>query len=188
MTEQPPVVSEPPPPERHASDQTGLPRWVPTLIGVVLVLMAGLAVYTGIRFRNPTLANGIIKNRRPPRMTGGGPPGEPEPGASLVFPENSPTAGGQAVAGAVQMSAKRGLMTNVIPEDAMVYINGVAIGEVRQFNTVDKIYDFPDEGPYTVRIVAPGYKDAHFVINANENAPLEIARIDARLERGPASP
>ena len=49
---------------------------------------------------------GIIKNRRPPRMTGGGPPGEPEPGASLVFPENSPTAGGPAVAGAIQMSAR----------------------------------------------------------------------------------
>ena len=187
MTEQPPVASEPPP-ERHASDQTGLPRWVPTLIGVVLVVMAGLAVYTGIRFRNPTLANGIIKNRRPPRMTGGGPPGEPEPGASLVFPENSPTAGGPAVAGAVQMSAKRGLITNVVPEDAMVYVNGVAIGEVRQFNTVDKVYDFPAEGPYTVRIVAPGFKDAQFVINANENAPLEIAQIDARLERAPARP
>ena len=187
MTEQPPVPSEPAR-ERHASDQTGLPRWVPTLIGVVLVVMAGLAVYTGIRFRNPTLANGIIKNRRPPRMTGGGPPGEPEPGASLVFPENSPTAGGPAVVGAIQMSARRGLITNVIPEDAMLYVNGVAIGEVRQFNTVDKVYDFPAEGPYTVRIVAPGYKDAQFVINANENAQLEIARIDARLERAPPTP
>jgi hypothetical protein len=187
MTEQPPVPSEPPR-ERHASDSTALPRWVATLIGIVLVVMAGLAVYTGIRFRNPTLANGIIKNRRPPRMTGGGPPGEPEPGASLVFPENSPTTGGPAVAGGIQMSARRGLITNVIPEDAMVYVNGVAIGEVRQFNTVDKVYDFPAEGPYTVRIVAPGYKDAQFVINANENAQLEIARIDARLERAAAKP
>jgi hypothetical protein len=187
MTEQPPVPSEPPR-ERHASDQTGLPRWVPTLIGIVLVVMAGLAVYTGVRFRNPTLADGIIKNRRPPRMTGGGAPGEPEPGASLVFPENSPTAGGPAVVGAIQMSARRGLITNVIPEDAMVYVNGVAIGEVRQFNTVDKVYDFPAEGRYTVRIVAPGYKDAQLVITANENAQLEIARIDARLERAPQSP
>src|SRR5260370_17651490 len=91
MTEQPLVPSEPLR-EPVASDQTRLPRWVPALIGVVLVVMAALAVYTGIRFRNPTLANGIIKNRRPPRMTGVGPPGEPEPGASLVFPENSPTA------------------------------------------------------------------------------------------------
>ncbi|MDQ6800244.1 MAG: PEGA domain-containing protein [Acidobacteriota bacterium] len=181
MSEQPPVPTAPPR-ERQASE-AGLPRWVPTFIGIVLVLMAALAVYTGIRFRNPTLANGIIKNRRPPRMTGGGPPGEPEPGASLVFPENSPTAGGPAVVGAVQMSARRGLMVNVTPEDAMVYVNGVAIGEARQFNTVDKVYDFPSEGPYTVRIVAPGYKDAQFVITANENAQVEVARIDARLER-----
>jgi hypothetical protein len=184
MTEQPPVPSEPLR-EPAASDQTRLPRWVPALIGVVLVMMAALAVYTGIRFRNPTLANGIIKNRRPPRMTGGGPPGEPEPGASLVFPENSPTAGGPSVAGAVQMSARRGLIVNVTPEDAIVYVNGVAIGEARQFNTVDKVYDFPAEGPYTVRIVAPGFKDAQYVINANENAQLEIARIDARLQRSP---
>jgi hypothetical protein len=169
--------------QQPAPDQAGLPRWVPTLIGIVLVVMAGLAVYTGIRFRNPTLANGIIKNRRPPRMTGGGPPGEPEPGASLVFPENSPTAGGPAVAGAIQMSARRGLITNVMPEDAMVYVNGVAIGEARQFNTVDKVYDFPAEGAYTVRIVAPGFKEAQFVVTASENAKLEIARIDARLER-----
>ena len=47
--------------------------------------------------------------------------------------------------------------------------------EARQFNTVDKVYDFPAEGPYTVRIVAPGYKDAQFVITANENAQLEIS-------------
>ncbi len=182
MTEQPTGPSEPSR-ERHASDEAKLPGWVPTLIGVVLVLMAALAVYTGIRFRNPTLANGIIKNRKPPRMSGGGPPGEPEPGASLVFPENSPTAGGPSIAGAVQMSARRGLITNVLPEDAMVYVNGVAIGEARQFNTVDKVYDFPAEGPYTVLVVAPGYKDAQFVITASENAKLEIARIDARLER-----
>ncbi len=182
MTEQPVGPTEPPR-ERHVSDHGELPRWVPTLIGVVLVLMAALAVYTGIRFRNPTLANGIIKNRRPPRMTGGGPPGEPEPGASLVFPENSPIAGGPSVVGAAQMSARRGLIVNVLPEDAMVYINGVAIGEARQFNTLDKVYDFPAEGLYTVRIVAPGYKDAQFAVTASENAKLEIARIDARLQR-----
>jgi hypothetical protein len=171
-----------PPRERHvAEERTGLPRWVPALIGIVLVVMAGFAVYTGLRFRNPTLANGIIRNRKPPRMTGGGPPGEPEPGASLVFPENSPTAGGPA-AGAAQMSARRGLITNVLPDDAMVYINGVAVGEARQFNNLDKVYDFPAEGNYTVRIVLAGYKDAQFVINANDNAKLEIARIDAKLQ------
>ena len=53
-----------------------MPGWVPLLIGVVLVLIAALAVWTGIRYRHPTLANGIVKSRRPPRpMTGAGPPG-----------------------------------------------------------------------------------------------------------------
>src|SRR5438034_6544051 len=133
MTDLPPETPPPEPPrERHVPDQPVLPSWVPTVIGIVLVLMAGLAVYTGLRFRNPTLANGIIKSRRPPRaMTGGGPPGEPEPGASLVFPENAPTAGPPAVVGAQQLTARRGMITNVLPDDAMVYVNGVAIGEVR---------------------------------------------------------
>jgi hypothetical protein len=164
-------------------DQPGLPGWVPTLIGIVLVVMAGLAVYTGLRFRNPTLANGIIKPRRPPRaMTGGGPPGEPEPGGSLVFPEKAPTAAPTTV-GAQQISARRGMMTNVFPDDAMVYVNGVAIGEARQFNHIDKVYDFPAEGSYTVRLIAPGYKEMQFVVTASENAKLEIARIEARLQR-----
>src|SRR5216684_3653682 len=149
MTEQP----NEPPRERHVPDQAQLPGWVPTAIGIVLVIMAALAVYTGLRYRNPTLAGSIIKTRHPPRaMTGGGPPGEPEPGASLVFPENSPTAGGPTVGGGQQMTARRGLITNVIPDDAMVFVNGVAIGEARQFNTIDKVYDFPAEGNYTVRL------------------------------------
>ena len=89
-------------------DQPVLPSWVPTVIGIVLVLMAGLAVYTGLRYRNPTLANGIIKTRRPPRaMTGGGPPGEPEPGASLVFAENAPTAEASTITGSAVMTARR---------------------------------------------------------------------------------
>ncbi|HEX9492187.1 MAG TPA: PEGA domain-containing protein [Thermoanaerobaculia bacterium] len=177
-------MTEPPHERQQPPDPSALPPWVPTLIGIVLVVMAGLAVYTGIRFRNPTLANGIIKTRHPPRaMTGGGPPGEPEPGASLVFPENSPTAGGPTVGGGQQMTARRGLITNVIPDDSMVFVNGVAIGEARQFNTIDKVYDFPAEGNYTVRLSAPGYKDAQFVVTAAENAQLEIARIDVRLTR-----
>jgi len=75
------------------------------------------------------------------------------------------------------------MITNVLPDDAMVYVNGVAIGEARQFNNLDKVYDFPAEGNYTVRIVAPGYQDAQFSIAANDNATLEIARIDLRLQR-----
>jgi hypothetical protein len=175
-----------PPRERHVPDQPQLPAWVPTAIGIVLVIMAALAVYTGLRYRNPTLANGIIRTRHPPRaMTGGGPPGEPEPGASLVFPENAPTAEARTVTGNAVMTARRGLITNVLPDDALVYVNGVVIGEVKQFNTMNKVYDFPSEGSYTIRVVAPGYKEAQFVITASNNAQQEIVRIDVRLQRAP---
>src|SRR2546425_13364130 len=128
MTERPP--SPEPPRERHVPDQPVLPSWVPTVIGIVLVVMAALAVYTGLRFRNPTLANGIIKTRHPPRaMTGGGPPGEPEAGSSLVFPgeaaDNTPAAStiAQNGLGTVRLSARRGMILNVLPDDAMVFVN-----------------------------------------------------------------
>lgn len=189
MTEQPPDTAPPPgepPRERHAPpDQPALPGWVPTLIGVILVLMAALAVYTGLRYRNPTLANGIIRRRTPPRaMTGGGPPGEPEPGASLMFPENSPTANEVSAAGA-HMAARRGLLTNVSPDDAVIYVNGVAIGEARQFRTMDTVYDFPSPGNYTIRLVAPGYQEQQFVVTASDDAPQEIATVTAKLARAP---
>jgi hypothetical protein len=178
------MSEQPPERERHVPEQPSLPRWVPTIIGIVLVIMAALAVYTGLRYRNPTLANGIIKRRNPPRaMTGGGPPGEPEPGSSLIFPENTPTASAPAMRGAQHMSARRGIITNVLPDDAMVYVNGLLIGQAKQFNTLDEVYDFPAAGSYTVRLVAPGYKEQQFVITASDNARLEIARIDTKLQR-----
>jgi len=180
MTEEPTE----PPRERHAPEPPGLPGWVPTTIGIVLVLMAALAVWTGLRYRNPTLAGGIIHPRHTPHaMTGGGPPGEPEPGASLVFPENSPTAGASTATGAGVMTARRALVTNVLPDDAMVYVNGVLIGEAKQFNAAHEGYDFPAPGSYTIRLSAPGYKDAEFVVNASDDAQQEIARIDVRLQR-----
>lgn len=179
MTEQPTE----PPRERHAPQEPGLPSWVPTTIGVVLVVMAAFAVWTGLRYRNPTLANGIIHPRRTPKgMTGGGPPGEPEPGASLVLPENSPTAAAGTATGAGVMTARRALVTNVLPDDAMVYVNGVLIGQARQFRG-NEGYDFPATGSYTIRLTAPGYKDAQFVVNASEDAQQEIARLDVRLQR-----
>jgi len=179
-----------------------LPRWVPTLIGVVLVVLAALAVYTGVRYRNPTLADGVIHSKRAnPAPTGGGPPGEPEPGASLVFPgdsgDNAPTAsdavtgraratisGGKGgVTSAVRLWARRGMMTAVVPEEAMIYVNDLPIGEARQFNTANEVYDFPAPGSYTVRIVAPGYKERVFVVTAADNATDEIAKIDVKLAR-----
>src|SRR5581483_844267 len=179
MTEQP---SEPQR-ERHVPDEPGLPGWVPTVIGIVLVIMAAFAVWTRLRYRNPTLANGIIHPRRTPKGLGAsGPPGEPEPGASLVFPEDSPTAGATTTAPGT-MVARRALVTNVLPDDAMVYVNGVPIGTAKQFNAAHEGYDFPQPGSYTVRLVAPGYKDAQFVVSAADDAPQEIARIDLRMQR-----
>ena len=161
-----------------------MPGWVPTMIGIVLVVMAALAVWTGLRYRNPTLAGNIIHPRRTPRgITGNGPGGEPEPGASLVFPENSPTAGAAAATGSGVMSARRALVTNVLPDDAMVYVNGVLIGEAKQFNASHEGYDFPAAGSYTIKLTAPGYKDATYVVNASDDAQQEIARIDVRLTR-----
>jgi hypothetical protein len=189
--------------ERHEPDEPRLPSWVPTLIGVVLVALAALAVYTGVRYRNPALADGIIRGRPAPNASqGGGPPGEPGPGASLVFPgdsgDNAPTAsdavsgraratisggGAAGVSSAVRLWARRGMTTNVVPDDAMIYVNDLAIGEAKQFNTADEVYDFPAPGSYTVRIIAPGYKERQFVVTAAENAQEEIARIDVKLAR-----
>ena len=179
MTEEPTEPQR----ERHVPEEPGLPGWVPTVIGIVLVVMAAFAVWTGLRYRNPTLANGIIHPRRTPKgLTANGPPGEPEPGASLVFPENAPTAGATTTAAGV-MTARRALVTNVLPDDAMVYVNGVPIGTARQFNAAHDGYDFPQPGSYTVRLVAPGFKDAQFVVSASDNAPQEVARIDLRMQR-----
>jgi len=179
-----------------------MPHWVPTLIGVVLVAMAGLAVYTGIRYRTPTLANGIVKSRHPARaMTGGaGPPGEPEPGASLVFPgdaDNTPaareaitgraraevTGTGHAISSTVRIWARRGMITTVAPDDAMVSVNDLVIGQAKQFDTMDEVYDFPAPGSYTIRFSAPGYKDQQFIVTVAENAKEEIARLDVKLAR-----
>lgn len=172
-----------------------MPRWVPVLIGIVLVVIAALAVWTGIRYRHPALANGIVKSRRAPRpMTGAGPPGEPEPGASLISGE-SPAAGvpvagrsrievsgggTQGITAVVRMWARRGMSMNVTPADAVVYVNDTPIGQANQWTGV---YEFPQPGSYTVRIDAPGYKEKMFVVTAAENAPQEIATINAKLEK-----
>ncbi|HEX9459545.1 MAG TPA: hypothetical protein VGA84_10400 [Thermoanaerobaculia bacterium] len=196
------MTEEEPRPPAPAEGTPVMPHWVPTLIGVVLVAMAGLAVYTGIRYRTPTLANGIVKSRHPARaMTGGaGPPGEPEPGASLVFPgdaDNTPaareaitgraraevTGTGHAISSTVRIWARRGMITTVAPDDAMVSVNDLVIGQAKQFDTMDEVYDFPAPGSYTIRFSAPGYKDQQFIVTVAENAKEEIARLDVKLAR-----
>lgn len=188
----------------HRPDETpAMPRWVPGVIGIVLVAMAALAVYTGLRYREPTLVNGVVKSRRPARaMTGGaGPPGEPEPGASLVFPgdaaDNTPaardavtgraraeiTGTGQSITSTVRIWARRGMMTNVVPDDAMVSVNDLVIGQAKQFDKPDEIYDFPAPGSYTIHISAPGYKDQQFIVTVADDAKQEIARLDVKLAK-----
>src|SRR5229473_2228495 len=187
------MTEEPHPPASSDAEPPSMPRWVPTVIGVVLVAMAALAVYTGIRFRTPTLAGGVVKSPRPQRtMTGGaGPPGEPEPGASLAFPgdggDNAPaaretvtdraraeiTGSGHVISTTVRIWARRGMITNVVPPDAMVAVNDLVIGQANQFATMEEVYD----------ISAPGYKDQQFVITVAGSAKDEIARLDVKLAK-----
>ena len=176
-----------------------MPSWVPLVIGSVLVAMAALAVYTGLNYRRNTLTR-IIKPRHINMNSGGGPPGEPQPGASRVYPgdsgENVPlagppvagksrvaiTGGAGGISTTVRLWARRGLLTHVVPAEAVVYVNDVLIGEARQFTTSDEIYDFPAPGSYTIRLVAPGYRDQTFVVTAADSAKQELATITTTLE------
>src|SRR5687768_15982352 len=98
-------MTEPSPERELAAEETavaGIPKWVPVLIGVVLVSLAALAVYTGLRYREPdTLTTHVQPRRAEPSPRGSAPPGEPDAGASRVLhgergeppPANEPVAG-----------------------------------------------------------------------------------------------
>jgi hypothetical protein len=183
-----------------AQDAAPMPRWVPIAIGVVLVTLAALAVITGLRYRDQTLVNIVQPRQRTVRPNAPAPPGEPEPGASLMFPGDAanvppahePVAGSSraeisggrgGVATTMKLWARRGMQMNVTPPDAVVYVNDVAIGQASQFDSEDKEYDFAEPGSYTVRLVAPGFKERTFIVTAEDNAKQEVARIEAKLER-----
>jgi hypothetical protein len=196
MTEQPP-----PHREREPEDQPEpMPAWVPVAIGLVLVTLAALAVITGIRYRgDQTLVRMVQPRQRAVRTTAPAPPGEPEPGASLMFPGDSNvpqarepapgssraeiTGGPGGVSAALRLAARRGMRTNITPSDAVVYVNDVAIGQAAQFDSEDEEYDFAAPGSYTVRLIAPGYKERDFIITASDNAKDEVARIEVKLEK-----
>jgi hypothetical protein len=199
--EQPPRSEEPSGPE-PVEPLVTLPRWVGVAIGVILVAMAGLAVYTGLRYRGASLGKVLVhRPARPLAPAAGGVPGEPEPGASRVMPGDSgagiPEANppvstspplqikgeGKEIIGTRRLSVRRGVLFKVVPDDALVYVNNVAIGPVKQFNTADEVYEFPAEGSYSIRIVAPGYRGAEFVVNSDANAKDDVATIEARLPR-----
>ena len=195
------MTTEPPPQEPEPQSEP-LPRWIPVMIGAVLVAMAGLAVYTGMRFRES--GNTFTNIVKPRRVTGpapaAAPPGEPQPGASLVYPgedaANTPNAnapvtgraraeitggGTGGVQSTLRMTARRGMILLVDPPDAMVYVNELLIGQANQFDKTDEVYDFPAPGSYTIRISAPGYHDRQFIVTAADNATAEVARIATTL-------
>lgn len=175
-----------------------LPRWVPILIALILVVLAALAVYTGLRYRNDTIVR-IVKPRRVPQSTMQAPPGEPEPGASLVFPgesgDNTPvahpavsgnaraviTGSGSAIRSTLRIWARRGMTLNIQPPDAVVYVNDVPVGQASQFST--EAYEFAQPGSYTVKLVAPGYLDRSVIVTADERATAEVARIEGKLQK-----
>ncbi len=190
------------PPEHHRDDDVAvMPRWVPIAIGIVLVTLAALAVLTGLRYRDQTLVRIVQPKQHAVLPTSPAPPGEPQPGASLMFPggdaSNVPaardpeggsshaeiTGGPNGVTGVAKMWARRGLRTNVTPPDAVIYINDVAIGQANQFDTVDKEYDFAEPGSYTIRIVAPGYKERRYIVTAADSAKDEVAHIETKLDK-----
>lgn len=197
----------PPPEEHHHRDVHRdtvpepeiMPRWVPVMIGAVLLTLAGLAVVTGLRYRDSGFMR-LLKPRKTPRQVSSVPPGEPQPGASLVFPgdgDNVPIANAPAsgktraeivggpggVSSTVRIVARRGMIVKSVPSDAVVYVNDLAIGQASQFDTDDEVYDFPDPGSYTIRIIAPDYKERQFLVTVSEGAAQDIAIIEVKLDK-----
>ena len=117
-----------------------MPRWVPVLIGAMLVAMAALAVYTGLRYRDDEHDPRSRCARSTSAAMTPAPPGEPGAGASLVVHgeegENTPAANepvqGQSRAvvtrragrrrAVVRIWARRGMVLDVLPADTMVYV------------------------------------------------------------------
>jgi hypothetical protein len=92
--------------------------------------------------------------------------------------------GGQGgVTSTVRITARRGMMLKVVPKDAVVYVNDLAVGQVSQFDSDDEIYDFPDPGSYTVKLIAPEYKERQFIVTVGESAPQDVALIEVKLDK-----
>jgi PEGA domain-containing protein len=185
MTEPP---SEPPP----EPESEPLPGWIPILIGAAL---AALALYTGLRYRQNNLVTVVRPRRTATTPNALAPPGEPEAGASLLIDGNAPPANppvapgksravvtgtGNAIQSNVLVRARRGMTTAVVPDDAIVYVNDVPVGQAKQFT--GQPYEFASAGSYTVRIAAPGFRDRVFTVTVAGNVENEIARIEAKLQ------
>jgi hypothetical protein len=188
-------MTEVPPPENDEDVPPPLPSWVPVLIGGVLVVLAALAVFTGLRYRQNTLVSIVKPPRTMPQLNTPAPPGEPEAGGSLIFDGSAPaahppvagrtratiTGTGGEIESNVHITARRGMVISVFPDDAVVYVNDMAVGQAKQF--ASQAYEFATPGSYTIRIAAPGYRDRIYTVTVRENASEEVARIEARLTR-----
>lgn len=199
--EQQPVEVASPPDERRLE----LPAWVPAAIGLTLVLLAAMAVWTGFRTQvrpheeqpsaevSPfTEADGLFLEES------GGPPGAPGPGASRVSPEGDVPAPGPlgearreglaisgdagGVSGKKNIAVRRGLVFDVTPLDAVVYVNDVVVGSVRQFDSPESAYEFAEEGVFSVKISSPGYDEVELVVSAGPDETEETAEVTLRLE------
>lgn len=188
------VDSDLPPPVR-------MPRWVPVVIGLALVAMAALAIWTGLRQRDVPFwkAAAGSSTTRSPQV---GVPGEPEPGASRVvhgaggdvIPQPGVTDPSQrarmvitgdssGVTPTVRVDARRGLLVDVNPEDAIVYVNDQLIGEARQFAARQQAWEFAEpQGSYHVVVIAQGYRPLQYEVIANPDSTNELAVVRGDLE------
>jgi len=193
-------MTEPSPEHAHAHHEPSLlPRWVPVLIGAVLVAMAGLAVWTGLRNRDEDTILAHVRPQRQRKANTPAPPGEPGAGASLVLhgasgettpPANEPvrgesrsvvTGGPEGVTSVARIWARRGMVLNVLPDDTMIYVNDLPIGQVKQFNTMDEAYEFAAAGSYNVKLVAPNGAERTYIVTASDDAQQDVARISTEM-------
>lgn len=193
-------MTDPNPEDLHAAHEPSpMPRWVPILIGASLVVMAALAVYTGLRTRDDDTILAHVRPRRQQAANTPAPPGEPGAGASLVLHgasgENTPaanepvrgqsraavTGGPNGVSSVVRIWARRGMVLNVLPDDTVVYVNELPIGQVKQFNTMDEAYEFAAAGSYNVKLVAPSGAEKTYIVTASDDAQQDVARISVKL-------
>ncbi len=179
--------------EAREERQLALPAWVPAAIGLTLVALAAMAVYTGFRTRvkPPERATEVgapfteVDGLYP--EDSGGPPGAPEPGASRVRPGSEVPAPGpsddeKVEASRVGIAASRGIVFDVQPSDAVIYVNDVEVGSARQFAAAEDAYEFAEEGAFLVRIAAAGHEEFEVVVLADRDAAKEIAEVSVQLE------
>lgn len=199
-----------PPPVAEEDAPLELPRWVAPAIGLALVAIAAMAVWTGFRPRTRPEARLVITEPAVSRATGlpedsGGAPGDPGPGASRMVqsetggavPQAQPLPAGPAgelpritiegndagVTPTSSVEVRRGIAFDSDRPDAIVYVNDLAIGDAGQYAAKDQAYEFAQEGTFTVRVVAKDGTEARFVVVSTAAAETDVVMIRVRLAR-----